>query len=60
MVEDPQLRNLFYLWHLAINAYLVIRLPSLGEPAIAAIGAILSLSIAAASFRWVEFTILAG
>ena len=43
-----------YLWHLGINAYLVIRLAWLGEATIAVIGAILSLSIAAVSFRWVE------
>ena len=43
-----------YLWHLGINAYLVIRLAWLGEATIAVIGAILSVSIAAASFRWVE------
>ena len=49
-----------YLWHLGINAYLVIRLAWLGEATIAVIGAILSVSIAAASFRWVESPFLAG
>ena len=43
-----------YLWHLGINAYCLIKFPELGQLWIAVVGAILSVSIAAASFRWVE------
>ncbi len=43
-----------YLWHLGINAYLMIKFPQLGQLGIAVVGAILSVSVAAASFRWVE------